>query len=108
MGWLHQQMMTGVDPRNILARIIPPDISLPDDMSEIEMWSLIANYFEAFQEPERRKKLENFNTLDDVIALLRRCDKVIVLSGAGVSNLKTASVRDKNTKFVGPDLNIEL
>ncbi|PIK41034.1 putative NAD-dependent protein deacetylase sirtuin-1 isoform X2 [Apostichopus japonicus] len=85
MGWLHQQMMTGVDPRNILARIIPPDISLPDDMSEIEMWSLIANYFEAFQEPERRKKLENFNTLDDVIALLRRCNKVIVLSGAGVS-----------------------
>ncbi|KAJ8022434.1 NAD-dependent protein deacetylase sirtuin-1 [Holothuria leucospilota] len=84
MGWLHHQMLMGVDPRNILARILPGDVSLPDDMSNMEMWSLIANYFQAFAEP-RRKKLDHVNTIDDAISLLKKCNNVIVLSGAGVS-----------------------
>ena len=74
----------GVDPRNILARILPSDITLPDDMSHMEMWSLIANYFQAFAEPPRRKKLGHVNTMDDAISLLKECNNVIVLSGAGV------------------------
>ncbi|KAL3193677.1 hypothetical protein MRX96_017019 [Rhipicephalus microplus] len=37
------------------------------------------------EEPPRRTKLEHVNTLDDVVHLLRNCQRVLVLTGAGVS-----------------------
>ena len=36
-------------------------------------------------EPPRRKKLPDINTLSDVVELIRKSQKIIVLTGAGVS-----------------------
>ena len=36
-------------------------------------------------EPEPRNKLTSVNTLDDVISLIKKSSKIILLTGAGVS-----------------------
>ena len=86
MGWLQRQMLAGVNPRSILGKMFagssPSDF--PDDMEEFEMWSTIIDYFRMLQEPPRRKKLDDVNTFDDALNLLRTSNKILVLTGAGV------------------------
>ncbi|XP_041485491.1 NAD-dependent protein deacetylase sirtuin-1-like isoform X1 [Lytechinus variegatus] len=85
MGWLQKQMMSGTNPRSILMRIIPSGMTIPDDMDEFEMWSIIAEYLRSIDEPPPRQKLEQYNTFDDAIQLLNSCKNILVLTGAGVS-----------------------
>ncbi|XP_038062252.1 NAD-dependent protein deacetylase sirtuin-1-like [Patiria miniata] len=86
MGWLQRQMMSGVHPRSILSRLLPTvSASLPEDLDEFEVWSIIADYFQMLRDPPRRKKLPDFNTLDDALHLLRVSKRIMVLTGAGVS-----------------------
>ncbi|XP_022080250.1 NAD-dependent protein deacetylase sirtuin-1-like [Acanthaster planci] len=86
MGWLQRQMMSGAHPRAILARLLPTvSASLPEDLDEFEVWSIIADYFQMLREPPRRKKLPDVNTFDDALNLLRVSKRIMVLTGAGVS-----------------------
>ncbi|XP_030835211.1 NAD-dependent protein deacetylase sirtuin-1 isoform X2 [Strongylocentrotus purpuratus] len=85
MGWLQKQMMSGTNPKSILMRIIPSGMTIPEEMDEFEMWSIIAEYLRSIDEPPPRQKLEQYNTFDDAIQLLKTCKNILVLTGAGVS-----------------------
>lgn len=87
MGWLQKQMMSGTNPKSILMRIIPSGMTIPEEMDEFEMWSIIAEYLRSIDEPPPRQKLEQYNTFDDAIQLLKTCKNILVLTGAGVSFL---------------------
>jgi len=75
-------MRQGKSPRKILEDLIPSGTSIPDDLDSLMLWKIIINIV---SEPPKRNKLENVNTLDDVVGLLKTCKKIIVLTGAGVS-----------------------
>lgn len=74
-------MEDGVDPRDILRQAIPDEADIPD-VDNFTLWKLVVNLV---SEPPPRKKLPDVNTLDDVIKLLQKCQKIMVLTGAGVS-----------------------
>lgn len=82
IAWVHHQMCSGTDPRDILADMIPDNTLIPAHLDSITLWRIILNML---SEPPRRKKLPNINTLDDVVKLIHRCNKIILLTGAGVS-----------------------
>ncbi|KAH8377785.1 hypothetical protein KR093_007111, partial [Drosophila rubida] len=70
-------------PRQVIASIMPQFASeLPADIDESVLWDYLSHLL---NEPKRRNKLSNVNTFDDVIDLLQHSNKIIVLTGAGVS-----------------------
>ncbi|ESO84090.1 hypothetical protein LOTGIDRAFT_108079 [Lottia gigantea] len=82
MSWVHRQVSMGTDPRSILTDMLPDGMELPSDLDNYSLWRLVINLL---MEPPRRKKLENINTFEDVVHLLKTCKKIMVLTGAGVS-----------------------
>lgn len=82
ISWVQRQMVMGQDPRVILQELIPPDTDIPEDYDQLKLWKIIINLL---SEPPPREKLPNINTLEDVVQLMRDCNKIIVLTGAGVS-----------------------
>lgn len=82
MSWVHRQMVTGVDPRVVLQRLVPDCSSIPDSIDDISLWKLV---LQIISEPPRRKKLKDVNSLSDVVHLIQTCKKIMVLTGAGVS-----------------------
>lgn len=70
-------------PRQVIASIMPHFASgLPADIDESVLWDYLSHLL---NEPKRRNKLSNVNTFDDVIDLVQKSEKIIVLTGAGVS-----------------------
>ncbi|KAM8716134.1 hypothetical protein ACLKA7_003076 [Drosophila subpalustris] len=70
-------------PRQVIASIMPHFASgLPADIDESVLWDYLSHLL---NEPKRRNKLSNVNTFDDVIDLVKKSEKIIVLTGAGVS-----------------------
>lgn len=55
---------------------------IPQYVEDLTLWKIIINML---AEPPRRSKLRHVNTLDDVVRLLKGAQKIIVLTGAGVS-----------------------
>lgn len=52
------------------------------------------------REVDRRQKLEAYNTIEDVVKLLKKCQKIMVITGAGIStSLGIPDFRSKNTGF---------
>ena len=45
------------------------------------MWRLV---MQCWNEPPKREKLQNVNTLEDVLELLQKSKKILVVTGAGV------------------------
>lgn len=84
VSWVHNQIALGTDPRVVLGSLVPSDAEIPDDLDDGTLWRLIVSII---SEPPRRKKLDSITTLESVLHLLRNCKKIIVLTGAGVSNL---------------------
>ncbi|XP_055376381.1 NAD-dependent histone deacetylase sirtuin-1 [Condylostylus longicornis] len=80
MNWIQCQMTSGANPRDILSQILMKDIS--PDLDDMNLWKIIASML---TEPPRRQKLNDVNTIGDVVNLLRTSEKIIVLTGAGVS-----------------------
>ena len=74
--------MAGVKPRNVLKDLIPSDVVIPEDVDDFTIWKIIVNIM---SEPPRRKKLANYNSMEDVIHLLKTSKRIMVLTGAGVS-----------------------
>ncbi|KAK3601904.1 hypothetical protein CHS0354_041841 [Potamilus streckersoni] len=81
MSWVHKQMVSGRNPRDILSRLVP-DAAIPDDIENFMLWKIILNIV---SEPPTRRKLSHINTLADVVTLLKTCRNIMVLTGAGVS-----------------------
>lgn len=82
IAWVHKQMCSGTDPRDILGEMIPDNTLIPLNLDNLTLWRIILNML---SEPPPRKKLNNVNTLDDVIQLINHCNRILVLTGAGVS-----------------------
>ena len=83
-SWVQRQMMSGADPRELLKELISCDSVIPEDLDQLTLWKIVLNLV-LNSEPPRRKKLANVNTLQDVVELIRKSKKMIVLTGAGVS-----------------------
>ena len=81
-SWVQRQMMSGADPREILKEMLSCDTEIPDHLDPLTLWKIILNMV---SEPPRRKKLPEINTLTDVVELIRKSQKIVVLTGAGVS-----------------------
>ncbi|RWS29056.1 NAD-dependent protein deacetylase sirtuin-1-like protein [Leptotrombidium deliense] len=81
LGWVQQQITFGTNPRDILQEMVP-NACISPDVENLTLWKLIVNIL---SEPPRRRKLQDVNTLDDVVRLIRKCNRIIVLTGAGVS-----------------------
>ena len=81
-SWVQSQMVQGRDPRHLLQDMLSSDVDIPDDLDQMTLWRIILNLL---TEPERRKKLEHVNTIEDVVGLISKSKNIIVLTGAGVS-----------------------
>ncbi|XP_023233453.1 NAD-dependent protein deacetylase sirtuin-1-like [Centruroides sculpturatus] len=82
VSWVQRQMSLGADPHAILSDILPKGTLIPSHLDEVTLWKIIVNML---SEPPRRQKLANVNTMEDVVQLLKTCNKIIILTGAGVS-----------------------
>lgn len=81
VSWVQQQISFGTSPRDILTELLP-NASISPNVDNITLWRLIVSML---SEPPKRKKLPNVNSLDDVVGLIRRSKRIVVLTGAGVS-----------------------
>lgn len=79
--WIQNQITMGTSPRDILKEILP-DASIPMDLDNLTLWRLIVDML---SEPPKRRKLPNYNTIDDVVELIKTKKNIVVLCGAGVS-----------------------
>lgn len=75
-------MSMGRDPRMLFKEITSQDTFIPPDLDEMTLWGLLVNFI---SEPPKRQKLNYVNTIDDVVHLLKTSQKIMVLTGAGVS-----------------------
>ncbi|KAH8404361.1 hypothetical protein KR222_005335, partial [Zaprionus bogoriensis] len=83
LRWLQRELYTGRVPRQVIASIMPHFATgLAADTEDSVLWDYLAHLL---NEPKRRTKLSNVNTFDDVIDLVHRSERIIVLTGAGVS-----------------------
>lgn len=73
-------MDAGVSPRELLGHFMP-SFRAPPGTDDMMLWRLVVSMIE----PPKRKKLPQFNTIDDAIALINKSKKILVLSGAGIS-----------------------
>jgi len=78
-NWLYEQMRAGVNLHPILSRILP---GLPNDVSQAALFNLLMDLFSPVQQ---RQPLEQYKTLDDAVELIRKCQNILVLTGAGIS-----------------------
>ncbi|KAK6293398.1 hypothetical protein J4Q44_G00357240 [Coregonus suidteri] len=82
-SFIQQHIMRETDPRTILKDLLPPETVLPPDLDDMTLWQIIIN----ISEPPKRKKRKDINTLEDVVRLLHESKKILVLTGAGVSEI---------------------
>ena len=80
-SWVSKMMSSGEDPRPIVNSLIAGDAVIPDDLDDLTLWKIIINIL---SEPDKRKKLPDINTLDQVVNLIHKCQKIMILTGAGV------------------------
>lgn len=75
-------MSDGMDPRELLGKLMPGGAPFSEEFDEMTMWKLIVSIV---SEPPPRKRLQQYSTLEHALELLSRCNKIMVLTGAGVS-----------------------
>lgn len=80
MSVLSQLAEMGVPARQVLG-LLAPDFEIPTEATTSDIWAMIASIVE----PPRRKKLPQYNTIEDAINLIKSSSKILVLSGAGIS-----------------------
>ncbi|CAG2117555.1 unnamed protein product [Medioppia subpectinata] len=82
VAWIHKQMCSGTDPRTILTEMVADNTLIPNNLDNLTLWRIIVNML---SEPPPRRKLSAVNTLDDCIQLIKKSNRILVLTGAGVS-----------------------
>ena len=81
VAWVHKQMCSGTDPRTILTEMVADNTLIPENLDNLTLWRIIVNML---SEPPPRRKISNVNTLDDCVKLIKKCNRILVLTGAGV------------------------
>lgn len=71
---------SGLSPRAMLG-LLAPDIEIPPNADDSTLFRLAIS----LTEPPKRNKLAQYNTLGDAVELIKKSNKIIVLSGAGLS-----------------------
>ncbi|CAF1029983.1 unnamed protein product [Didymodactylos carnosus] len=79
LEWIQEQVRAGADPKTLLMKLMP---GLPEDISQDVISELLCELLIPVQQ---RQRLEQYQTLDDAVNLLRSCENIIVLTGAGIS-----------------------
>ncbi|KAF4532265.1 hypothetical protein B566_EDAN016447 [Ephemera danica] len=82
MSWVQRQMQMGTNPRDVLAKLGNLSNHIPCTLDDTTLWKIIVS---VLSEPPRREKLRHVNTLLDIVRLLRGAQKILILTGAGVS-----------------------
>ena len=77
--WLDEQMRAGVDLHQLLRRVLP---GLRNDLPPSALFEILMDLFLPVRE---RQPLEQYQTLDDAVELIRRSKNILVLTGAGIS-----------------------
>lgn len=80
--WVQKQIEGGVNPMSVLVNILPPNVALPEGLSDLTLWRIV---IEILSDVPKRTKLPHINTLHDVVSLLKSCHNIMVVSGAGIS-----------------------
>ncbi|KAJ0407758.1 hypothetical protein P43SY_009095 [Pythium insidiosum] len=86
LAWLLDQKSQGVGPGQMLDVLglgVSEGVAVDDD----ELWDAIISMGLRLIQPSTpsRKKLPHVNTLQDVVELLRKAERIVVLAGAGIS-----------------------
>lgn len=82
VAWVQKQVERGtLTPREILHQLVPNAI-IPRDCDDVTLYRLIVSML---SQPPKRRRLTHVNTLDHVVELIGRSQRIIVLTGAGVS-----------------------
>lgn len=79
--WIQSQLLSGISPRVILDALMAGGgngTSLPEGL----LWYIISFLAQA---TAKRHKIPHINTVDDVVRLLKHSQRILVLTGAGVS-----------------------
>ncbi|VDK81416.1 unnamed protein product [Litomosoides sigmodontis] len=66
-----------------VVRCLLPHVDLPDSLSEQDLYRIIRKIL--YSERPKRTKLPEFNSFDDAVELFKKCNRILVLTGAGVS-----------------------
>merc|ERR1712142_881091 len=82
MAWIQRQALLGADPRELLKELLPSNAVIPEGLDQLDLWQLLV---QLMSEPPKRKKLPQFNTLEDAVELIKNSKNIIVLTGAGIS-----------------------
>lgn len=81
ISWVQQQITSGTNPRQIINEILPNN-SISSQVDNWTLWKFIVNIL---SEPPKRRKLPLVNSLQDVVHLIGKSKRIMVLTGAGVS-----------------------
>jgi NAD-dependent deacetylase sirtuin 1 len=80
-------MSRGINPRDLLREMIPGNVLIPAYLDDPAVWKIILNIA---SEPPRRKRLDEITTLEHVVDLIKEKKHVLVLTGAGVSDVNAS------------------
>lgn len=78
---LTEMMEQGIPPEALL-RFLRPSFRAPSGTDDMMLWRLLASMV---GDGPKRKKLPQYNTINDAIELIKKSKKIVVLSGAGMS-----------------------
>lgn len=80
--WIQQQINNGdFSPRELLEQLLPNETISPD----CDRMTLFRFLVSLMSQPPMRKRLPDVSSLSDVVDLISRSKKIVVLTGAGVS-----------------------
>lgn len=70
----------GYSPK-VLLKHVAPNLRVPEDATDAEVWRILVSAIQ----PPKREKLDQYNTIEDAVELIKKSKKIVVLSGAGIS-----------------------
>lgn len=73
----------GLSVRSLLEVFTPQEIVISDQVPDLDLLPLLRYQLTKFY--RNRPKLQDINTIDDVVELLKKSKRIMVLTGAGVS-----------------------
>lgn len=82
IGHMPFNITESTSAREIIVKLFP-GVRFPSDIDEMTLWSIIFDFWNDVG--RRRNKLQQYNTLEDAVNLIKKSKKIIVLSGAGIS-----------------------
>ncbi|KJE94481.1 SIR2 family histone deacetylase [Capsaspora owczarzaki ATCC 30864] len=86
-AWLHYERLAKRNPLDVLNEL-GLRIDFENDQtepSEEELWKIVMEAVLRMTASAPRKKLEDVNTIDDVVRLIKTSKNIVILSGAGIS-----------------------